>query len=166
MSQSCPNCDAIFEDIASGSCPECGQTLAHGPSGQSEHIQAEQLISDSYIPVPGDDSLVYVGRFHSPEEAELARVYLETQGIKAANAGGAAGVDFIYRGVPLGSMLAVRKSDAERAARLLKIAGLRKKEDDALPLNRAVSLMVSSVVFLFVLFIVVMLLTMIFGLLK
>jgi len=107
------------------------------------------------------DSLVKIGRFDSAEEAELARDYLESQGIKAVSAGGADGLT-----VPMGGMLKVRKYDAKKAARLLKIAELRKKQDPALPLTRPFKLMVIGSALFFILLLILGLLDQIFGILK
>src|SRR5262249_39817191 len=148
MARVCPYCGVLLPDEFGSFCPGCRKPIGHpkdeGDILPSERIQARENGSDiSFAESRTEDILVKVWDLNSPEEAELARVYLEARGIKAVFAGGVDGITNSL-GVPLGGMLKVRKHDAKRAARLLKIAALRKKQDPALPLNRPFKLMLAG----------------------
>lgn len=148
MARMCPRCGLPLPGDDNSACPYCG---AH----PFDQIQVGESPRDISLLGSGmEEPLVEIVRFSTPEEAELARVYLETQGIKAARAGIA----------ELGSVLSVRESDGEQALRLLKIAALRKKQDPAVPLNRMFSMMVSGAVILIGLFLILVLLTVMFRL--
>ena len=72
-------------------------------------------------PAMSPDELVTVARFHLPNDAELYRIKLESQGINSAVFGGALGgvlSGSILRG--RGIELRVRARDADRAAHILQ----------------------------------------------
>ena len=85
-----------------------------------ETVRNRVIDSPRIDPSMSPDELVTIARFHFPNDAELYRIKLESQGISSAVFGGALG------GVLSGSILRnpmielkVRARDADRAAHIL-----------------------------------------------
>ena len=133
------------------------------PAERAQTVEVTAADTDICRPKPSFESeLVTVGRFSSPEEAALAGNCLEMHGVRAILAGGAGATHL--QGLPLGGVLQVRKGDARKAAKLLRKAGSRKRQDVALPLNRPMRIMLTCCGLLFLIIVFVFVVSDVLGL--